>query len=65
LGKNVRLTGLKRVRFKKVVRPGETIAVSVEPVPDKAHMFRFQLMIEGENACSGLMMTDCTDKKIS
>jgi len=58
LGKDVRLTGLKRVRFKRVVRPGETIAVSVEPVPDKPHMFRFQLTIEGENACSGLMMTE-------
>ena len=58
LGEDVRLSSLKRVRFKRIIRPGETIAIAAEPVPDKAGLYRFQLTIEGENACSGLMMTD-------
>jgi 3-hydroxymyristoyl/3-hydroxydecanoyl-(acyl carrier protein) dehydratase len=58
LGRGVRLVGLKRVRFKRVIRPEETIEIAAEPVPDKPGMIRFQLMIDGENACSGLMLTD-------
>jgi 3-hydroxymyristoyl/3-hydroxydecanoyl-(acyl carrier protein) dehydratase len=61
LGADVRLTGLKRVRFKRVIRPEETIAIAAEPVPDKPGMFRFQLTIAGENACSGFMITDRDD----
>jgi 3-hydroxyacyl-[acyl-carrier-protein] dehydratase len=57
LGRGVRLVGLKRVRFKRVIRPEETIAIVADPVPDKPGMIRFQLTIEGENACSGLMLT--------
>lgn len=61
LGEGVRLTGLKRVRFKRVIRPGEAIAIFAEPVPDKPGLIRFQLTVEGENACSGLMMTRMED----
>ena len=57
LGHGFRLLGLKRVRFKRVIRPEETIEITAEPVPDKPGMIRFQLMIDGENACSGLMLT--------
>ena len=57
LGQDVRLTGLKRVRFKRIIRPEETIDIAVDPVPDKPGLYRFQLTIDGENACSGLMMT--------
>jgi len=57
LGHGVRLVGLKRVRFKRVIRPEETIEIAADPVPDKPGMIRFQLMLEGENACSGLMLT--------
>jgi hypothetical protein len=45
------------VRFKRVIRPEETIEIAADPVPDKPGMIRFQLMIDGENACSGLMLT--------
>jgi 3-hydroxyacyl-[acyl-carrier-protein] dehydratase len=57
LGIDVRLAGLKRVRFKRVIRPEEIIDITADPVPDKPGMIRFQLTIEGENACSGLMLT--------
>ena len=57
LGQGVRLMGLKRVRFKRVIRPEETIEIAADPVPDKPGMIRFQLTIEGENACTGLMLT--------
>ena len=61
LGESLRLTGLKRVRFKRIIRPGETIAIAADPIPDKSGLFRFQLTVEGENACSGMMMTDLVD----
>ncbi len=58
LGEGLRLTSLKRVRFKRVIRPDETVAIAADPVPDKPGLYRFQLTIGGENACGGLMMTD-------
>ena len=58
LGEGLRLTGLKRVRFKRIIRPDETVAIAADPVPDKPGLYRFQLTVAGENACSGLMMTD-------
>ena len=61
LGEGIRLAGLKRVRFKRVIRPGEAIAIAAEPVADKPGLVRFQLTVEGENACSGLMMTRRAD----
>lgn len=57
LGEEVCLTGLKRVRFKRIIRPEESIDIAADPVQDKPGMYRFQLTIDGENACSGLMMT--------
>jgi len=57
LGEKIRLAGLKRVRFKRIIRPEEIIDIAADPVPDKPGMYRFQLTIEGENACSGLMIT--------
>jgi 3-hydroxymyristoyl/3-hydroxydecanoyl-(acyl carrier protein) dehydratase len=61
LGENVCLTGLKRVRFKRIIRPEETMAVAADPVDDKPGMYRFQLTVAGENACSGLMLTGPAD----
>jgi len=57
LGETVRLKGLKRVRFKRAIRPDETMAIAADPVEDKPGTYRFQLTVKGENACSGLMMT--------
>lgn len=57
LNEAVCLTGLKRVRFKRIIRPEETIDIAVDPVEDKSGMYRFQLTIEGEIACSGIMLT--------
>lgn len=53
----IRLTGLKRVRFKRVIRPEETIAIAVDSVQDKPGLYRFHLTVAGESACSGLMTT--------
>ena len=57
LNADIRLVGLKRVRFKRVIRPEEAIAIAVDPVQDKPGLYRFQLTVAGETACSGLMTT--------
>ena len=57
LNADIRLVGLKRVRFKRVIRPEETIVIAVDPVQDKLGLYRFHLTVEGETACSGLMTT--------
>lgn len=57
LSGGIHLAGLKRVRFKRVIRPQETIAIAADPVQDKPGLYRFQLTVGGEMACSGLMIT--------
>ena len=54
---DIRLTGLKRVRFKRIIRPEEPIDVAVEAVPEKPGFYRFLLTVAGQTACSGLMTT--------
>ena len=56
--KPVRLTGLKRIRFKRIIRPDEPIDITVDPVPEKPGTYRFHLAVDGETACSGVMLTD-------
>ncbi len=63
LGDDMRLLGLQRVRFKRIIRPDETITIRVEPVEGKSGLYRFQLSVDGENACSGLMRTGPPDDK--
>lgn len=61
LGEKRRLTALKRVRFKRVIRPEETMAITVEPLADNPGTFRFHVTVADENACSGLMTTGASD----
>ncbi|MGD9330243.1 MAG: hypothetical protein PVJ53_02970 [Desulfobacterales bacterium] len=57
LDPKIRLVGLKRVRFKRMIRPQESMAIRVDPVADRPGSYRFQVSVDGQNACSGLMIT--------
>jgi len=49
-------TGVKRVRFKQVIRPDSHIQIQVNPDQDKHAEFQFRLKVEDEVACTGKLV---------
>ncbi len=54
--RELHISGLKRVRFKKVVQPGEVITIRVRPREDDGDSYSFQVGVDGEIACSGILI---------
>jgi 3-hydroxymyristoyl/3-hydroxydecanoyl-(acyl carrier protein) dehydratase len=52
-GTEVQFTGVRRVRFKQVIRPDEPVRVAAAPVGPGKDVFAFRIMINEEIACSG------------
>ena len=53
--RTVCITGLKRVRFKLVIQPGDEITVRVSPREHGDDDYSFQVMVNAEIACSGIV----------
>ena len=49
---------VKRVKYRRIIRPGEAIHVAATPVDGKAGTFSFQMSVDGEMACKGRISTD-------
>ncbi len=54
-GRDVCIAGLKRVRFKQVIEPGDEITIRVRPRESGDDCYSFQVTVGGEIACSGLI----------
>ncbi len=51
---NLSMTGLSRVKFKKIVRPGELLEICVEH-GSKDDQYNFKITSGGDDVCSGWM----------
>jgi len=49
------LTGLGRIKFRRIVRPGEVLDIAVSP-PDDEHRRRFSITCGNDTVCSGTML---------
>jgi 3-hydroxyacyl-[acyl-carrier-protein] dehydratase len=56
----VYLTGLSRVRFKKIVRPGEPLDIHAVPA-NKENQYAFRITSSGRDICSGVMLFAAKD----
>ena len=54
------LTGLSRVRFKKIVRPGEPLDIHAVPA-SKENQYAFRITSSGRDICSGLIFFAAKD----
>ena len=54
--RELRIAGLKRVRFKQVIQPGDEITIRVTPRNADDESYSFQVTVDGENACSGVLI---------
>jgi len=58
---NFCITGLSRVKFRKVVRPGELLDISVTR-GNKKNQYIFKITSGSEDVCSGLMLFTPNEK---
>lgn len=60
-GRKMRITGLRRVRFKQAVRPGERLNIYIQPNGKSTASHSFQIKIGDDIACSGTLIAEETD----
>ena len=50
------IAGVKRVRFKQVIQPNDEISIRVRPGDRDEDTYSFQVTLDGEIACSGILI---------
>ena len=64
--RQIGIAGLKRVRFKQVIQPGDEISIRVRPRQGDDDSYSFQVTVGGEIACSGLIsVAPATDGEVT
>jgi 3-hydroxymyristoyl/3-hydroxydecanoyl-(acyl carrier protein) dehydratase len=58
---DLKVSGVRRVRFKQIIRPDDQIKLITAPLKENAGAYSFRILVEDEAACSGVMMVE--DKK--
>ena len=58
LGNGVRVAGFRRVRFKRMIRPGDDLVVVATALPRSAEAFAFRIMAGEDLVCSGTIDLD-------
>lgn len=48
-----KITGVRRVRFKQMIRPGDPINIRVTPHKNQIGEYAFRITVENELVCSG------------
>ena len=57
-GSDLKIKGIKRTRFKKVIQPEDEIKIYAGPLNDNTLSYSFRIMVKGELACSGILITE-------
>ncbi len=57
-GGRIAIKGVRKVRFRRPVRPGETLSISVSSAAadDGGHDHRFEVAVQGHMVCTGVMV---------
>ena len=50
-----KITGIRRVRFKQIIRPDDPLHLTVKPQKNCAGVYDFRIQVNAELACSGVM----------
>lgn len=52
----LRISVVRRVRFKQIVKPEDRLKLTVHPISESSFSYSFQIMLKDEIACSGTMI---------
>jgi 3-hydroxymyristoyl/3-hydroxydecanoyl-(acyl carrier protein) dehydratase len=55
---DLKVSGVRRVRFKQIIRPDDTLKLTAAPLKENAGAYSFRILVEDEAACSGVMMVE-------
>jgi 3-hydroxyacyl-[acyl-carrier-protein] dehydratase len=55
LGEGFRVAGFSRIKFKKIIRPGDSLKITVLPKKDTSGLYAFHIATGDDIACSGIM----------
>lgn len=58
---NLSVTGFRKVRFKRVIRPGQALKIIAAPRKSKKDSYAFRILVENELACNGVLFTTDPD----
>ena len=61
--RHLSVTGFKKVRFKRVIRPGQKLKVIATPRKSQEGSYAFRILVEGELACNGVLFVKDPDAK--
>ena len=56
--KDLKISGIKKTRFKRIIEPEDEIEIHAGPVKDNALSYSFRIMVRDELACSGILLTE-------
>lgn len=62
-GNNLKISGVKRVKFKKIIKPGDKIQIIASKKNDNNKLYTFKVMVDAQIACNGIMSVEKNDSK--
>ena len=58
---NLSVTGFRKVRFKRVIRPGEKLKIIITSRKSQEGSYAFRILVEDELACNGVLFVKDLD----
>jgi len=56
--KKLKISGVKRIKFKKVIKPGNKIQIIAREKNDDNSLYTFRVMVDSQIACNGIMTVE-------
>jgi 3-hydroxyacyl-[acyl-carrier-protein] dehydratase len=64
-GLQCRIAGFSRVKFKKIIRPGDCLKITIRSKKDEEGMYAFRILIGDDIACTGSMALEKRNDPLS
>ena len=55
---DLKLSSVRRVRFKRIIRPDDRLKIMAAPLKQDAGSYSFRILIQDETVCSGVMTVE-------
>jgi acyl dehydratase len=56
--RDLQISGVRRVRFKRMIRPNDRLQVIVAPLKREAGSYSFRILMQEEAVCSGVVTVE-------
>jgi 3-hydroxymyristoyl/3-hydroxydecanoyl-(acyl carrier protein) dehydratase len=54
----LKISSVRRVRFKRIIRPDDQLKIIAEPLKKEVDSYSFRILIQDEAVCSGVMTVE-------